>query len=102
MANTPASTWAKHPWIYLLLIYLLRASLILKKSTADYPGITEALEPSTTDNLPISAIHTQIKRDKKINNISPTNQAGYNIINNFFGQHNIDLEAVSNVEEPAK
>jgi hypothetical protein len=58
----------------------------IKKSTADYPGITEALEPSTTDNLPTSAIHIQIERDRIVDDISPTtHRAGYNIIDNFFG-----------------
>jgi hypothetical protein len=75
----------------------------IEKSSADRLGITKALEPSTTDGLLTSAIYTQIEGDRTVDNISLTTyRAGYNIIDNFFGQHDIGLEAVNDVEKPAK
>jgi hypothetical protein len=50
-----------------------------------------------------SAIHIQIEGDETVDNMSPTtHRAGYDILNEFFGQPAIGLEAVSDREGPGK
>ncbi|PMD21287.1 hypothetical protein NA56DRAFT_703465 [Hyaloscypha hepaticicola] len=70
--------------------------------TVDYPDITEALESSGMDDLPISATHIQIEGSERVDDMSlpTTHYTGYNILNEFFGQPAIDPSSVSDVEGP--
>jgi hypothetical protein len=75
----------------------------IDKSSVGCPDIVEALDPSGTVDLPTSAICDQIEGDETVNGMSPTtHRAGYDILNDFFGQPAIGLEAVSDVERPGK
>ena len=76
------------------------SKLYINKSSADCLSIAKALKSPTTDDLPTFAIYTQIKKSRIMNNISLIiYYTGYDIINDFFGQYNIGLEAVSDVEK---
>jgi hypothetical protein len=69
----------------------------------DCLDIAQGLDPSDTNDLPISAIYIQIERDKRIDNMSPiTYRTGYKILNEFFRAARYRARAVSNIEEYSK
>ena len=75
----------------------------IDKSSADCPDTVEALDSSGTDDLPTSATHIQIEGDETVDSMSPTtHRAGYDILNEFFGQPAIGPGPVSDVGRPGK
>lgn len=73
------------------------------RSSTNCPDTAQGLDPSGTDDLPTSATHIQIEGDERVDDMSPTtHRAGYEILNEFFGQPAIGLEAVSDTEEHGK
>ena len=73
------------------------------KSSVDCPETVEDLDLQGTDDLPTSTTHIHIKGDKAVDNMSPTtHRAGYDILNEFFGQSAIDPKPVSDIERPCK
>jgi hypothetical protein len=72
---------------------------VTNEPTVDYPDIAEALESSGMDDLPISTTHIEIEGGARVEDMSPTtHRAGYDILNEFFGQPAIDPGSVSDVE----
>jgi len=69
------------------------SELAIDKSSANCTDTAEALDFPGTDDLPTSAIHIQIEGDETVDDISPTtHRAGYEILNEFFGQPAIGVE----------
>jgi hypothetical protein len=80
---------------------LRTSELIIGRLSVNCPDIPEALDSSGIDDLPTSATH--IQGDEIADDMSPTTySAGYEILNEFFGQPAIGLEAVSDVGEHGK
>jgi hypothetical protein len=79
------------------------SELAIDKSSANCTDTAEALDFPGMDDLPTSAINIQIEGDETVDDISlTTHRAGYEILNEFFGQPAIGLDAVSDMEGPGK
>jgi hypothetical protein len=75
----------------------------IDRSSLDFPDAAEALDSPGTDDLPTSAIYIQIEGDKTVDDMSPTtHRAGYNILNEFFGQPAVSPGPLSDVDVPGK